>query len=626
MKKIFLILFASIILYGCPAKLRDYAYQVPVIAQIDLVNVVDDKVNVEIDPGRFTQETIKFFIPKTVPGTYSSDNYGQYIEDFKAIDFSGNLLKVDQIDENTWEINNATTLESVSYKVNDTYDTETERDDKVFSPAGTNIDAGKNFVLNLHGFVGYFDRLDSQKYELIIKSPKNLKGSTTLNKVKTPQPTNSEIDYEIDTYFANRYFEIIDNPILYAVPDVETFNINDIEVTLSVYSPNKVYTAASIKADMERMMSAQKTFLGDINSTKKYNILLYLSTLEPTDAQGFGALEHHTSTTVVLPEAMPKQNLIDAMVDVVSHEFFHIVTPLTVHSEEIHNFDYINPKMSKHLWMYEGITEYFANIFQINQGLIDEADFYDRIMTKINRSKTFDDTMSFTTMSQNILEEPYKANYANVYEKGALIGMCIDIIMREQSNGEKGILDLMKQLSSTYGSDKPFKDDEIISEIVANTYPEVGDFLNTYVIGTTPIPYENFLERVGLTFNSKAVETRYFFNGQNPFINVNQGNGEIFFRSDIPLNSFLIDLGVKGNDIIKSINGMGYNLENIRDLIGTATAWNPGDEITFVLVRDGQEITLKGAISKPTTKVSTIVPAEKASSSQLKLRTAWMKN
>jgi predicted metalloprotease with PDZ domain len=69
---------------------------------------------------------------------------------------------------------------------------------------------------------------------------------------------------------------------------------------------------------------------------------------------------------------MPKEELVKSMMDVVSHEFFHIVTPLTIHSKEIQDFDYNDPKMSEHLWMYEGVTEYFANLFQINQGLIDE--------------------------------------------------------------------------------------------------------------------------------------------------------------------------------------------------------------------------------------------------------------
>ena len=54
-----------------------------------------------------------------------------------------------------------------------------------------------------------------------------------------------------------------------------------------------------------------------------------------------------------------------------------------MHSNEIHYFDFNTPKMSKHLWMYEGVTEYFANLFQVNQGLITEDAFYRRMDDKI---------------------------------------------------------------------------------------------------------------------------------------------------------------------------------------------------------------------------------------------------
>ena len=73
--------------------------------------------------------------------------------------------------------------------------------------------------------------------------------------------------------------------------------------------------------------------------------------------------------------------------------------------------------------MYEGVTEYFANLFQVNQGLITEDEFYSRIAEKIKQSRQFDDTMNFTNMSKNILKEPYKDAYYNVYLKGALIAL-----------------------------------------------------------------------------------------------------------------------------------------------------------------------------------------------------------
>lgn len=96
--------------------------------------------------------------------------------------------------------------------------------------------------------------------------------------------------------------------------------------------------------------------------------------------------------------------------------------------------------MSRHLWMYEGVTEYFAHLFQVNQGLINNQEFYDRISSKIESSMNFNDTIPFTVMSQNILEEPYKSDYYNVYLKGALIGLALDIRLRELSDGKKASL------------------------------------------------------------------------------------------------------------------------------------------------------------------------------------------
>jgi hypothetical protein len=46
-------------------------------------------------------------------------------------------------------------------------------------------------------------------------------------------------------------------------------------------------------------------------------------------------------------------------------------------------------------------------------------------------------------MSANVLKQPYKDQYINVYQKSLI--MCLDII-REKSKGEKGILDLMQNL------------------------------------------------------------------------------------------------------------------------------------------------------------------------------------
>ncbi|MEO1009717.1 MAG: peptidase M61 [Bacteroidota bacterium] len=611
----------SLVMACSPSKGLLMAGKTPVNVQMDLINVVDDKVLVSIDPGAFTKESITFYIPKTVPGTYSTDNYGKYIEGFRALDYKGNELMVTRPDENSWLIQNAKNLDRIMYYVNDTYDTENEVAHAVFSPSGTNILAGKNFVLNLHGFVGYFKGLKEIPYTININKPANLVGTTSLK-----EDPGDNTDKEWDRFKASRYFEVVDNPIQYAEPNTERFQIEDITITLSVYSPSGTFTAASLKGSMEKMMRAQKAFLGDIDGTREYNILLYLSTLEPTDAKGFGALEHHTSTVVVMPETISKYYLEESMVDVVSHEFFHTVTPLNVHSEEVQYFDFNDPKMSQHLWMYEGTTEYFANLFQVRQGLINETEFFERIMGKINNAKNYDDTMSFTLMSRNILKPPYKDNYINVYEKGTLINMVLDIILKEKSNGEKGVLWLMKELSKTYGKMTPFKDEKLIDEIVAMTYPEVRTFFDTHVIGNTPIDYGKYLAKVGLKTATVEKQSGYFLDGEIPFIDVDPANNDVIFvREGIELNSFFNELGAQGGDVIKSINGTDVNLEAIRPIIGQSFGWNPDTEIKMTVQRGEQAISLEGKAGTPLLNVRTIVPMENASDKEEQLREYWLK-
>lgn len=621
MKKISLLLSLTLFVISCGSlKNTPSADKVAIKVTMDLVNVNDDKVLVALDPGAFTTDVVTFYIPKTVPGTYSTDNYGKYIESFKAFDYKGAELAVSKSDDNTWNISNGKSLDRISYYVNDTYDSESEQEEPVFSPSGTNILKDENFMLNLHGFIGYFQNLVEADYEILIKKPANLNATTSLQEVNIENKKDTE-----DVFFASRYFEVTDNPILYAKADVVSFEVSGITVNLSVYSPTGIYKASDLKDRMLKMMTGQKAFLGPVNSTKVYNILLYLSKIE-NDANGFGALEHHTSTVVVLPEQMDKERLEQAMVDVVSHEFFHIVTPLSVHSEEIKYFDFNDPKMSQHLWMYEGTTEYFANLFQIQQGLIDDADFYERIMGKINNAKGYDDSMSFTVMSKNVLDEPYKANYGNVYEKGTLINMALDITLRDLSNGEKSVLWLLQELSDRYGEDKPFKDEALFDEIISMTYPEVGEFFETHVVGEQPINYTTYLTKVGLEMGSKMEESGYFLQGQVPFIDVDaENNNAIFIREGIELNSFLNDLGVKGGDIIKSIDGTEITLESIRPIIGQSFGWTPEKEITMVVDREGTEFSLSGKVGTPTVNTKTIVPVENATEAQLSLRKAWMK-
>ena len=617
MKNILASLIVALFLVGCASSKIVTKKQIIAVA-IDLNNVVDDKIKIEVDPGKITEQSIIYQIPAIVPGTYAMSNYGQFVTDIKAFDKNGNELSVNKLDTNSWLINNAPKLEKITYWVNDTFDSEIEHG--IYVMAGTNIEEGKNFFLNLPGLVGYFKGKKETPYQLTISHPTDLYETTSLiTKNKTKEDNTKDI------FLANRYDEISDNPIMYAPLNNVDFTVNGVAVSLALYSPNNIHTAKDMEEDLKKMVAAQTNFLEGFSTTNQYNILVYLFDPKVYAWSSFGALEHLSSTTVVFPETYSKEQLTNGMINgTVSHEFFHIVTPLSVHSEEIHSFDFNQPNMSKHLWMYEGITEYFANLFQVNQGLISDQEFIDEMKNKIASSLRYNDTMSFTKMSKNILEDKYAKNYGNVYQKGALIGMTLDILLREESKGTYGVRNLMKDLSEKYGQHKPFKDDEILAEIVAMTYPSVGTFFDNHLTGNVAINYDQYFEKVGVTKKKENIDAGYFFDSSRQmFISANNKR-EIFFTDR--KNTALAALGVKPNDVLKSVNGTEVTLQNIRNFIGQSVGWKAGDKITFEVIRGGEVLKLEGTFIKGTTEIESLVIEDLPDTNpKKKLRDAWLK-
>ena len=589
-----------------------------ILVNVDLKNIINDKVTVTVTPPKFKENVVTYHLPKTVPGTYSEDNYGKYIENFQAFDKKGNQILVSKTDLNSWTISNAKNVVKITYDVNDTFDVEKGTEfgqGDVFSPAGSNIDVGKNVMLNTHCFVGYFENYMSTTYKLDVAHNDTFWGATSM--------TDLDASNTNDVFVEKDYATLVENPIMYAKPDFTTFKIDDMDILIAVYSPNGLHTAESLTPEMKKMMTAQKNFLGSFNATKKYSVLIYLSDVrQPYDAKGYGALEHPTATTVVMPEILTNEELSKELKDVVSHEFFHIVTPLTIHSKEIQYFDYVNPQMSEHLWMYEGVTEYFANLFQINQGLISEDEFYKRMSEKIEHASVLNDTLSFTKMSANVLVKPYKDQYLNVYEKGALIGMCLDIIIREKSNGQRGILDLMKKLSLEYGINKPFEDKDLFAKITELTYPEVGTFLTTYVSGTTPIPYKNYFEIVGVTPSKEKVYGNSLIDKSTPYITINQETQKIETLPEVAESEFFKTLGIHAGDAILAVNNVNYDANNVYDLIITSQTWKNDDTITVKIKRDGKEQVIKGKIVLP---YEVVDGYEATDASKTKLRESWLK-
>jgi predicted metalloprotease with PDZ domain len=590
---------------------------------IDLVNVKDDKVAVTMEFPKMKSGDVKFHFPKTVPGTYSIDDYGRFVEGIKFFDNKGKELTFTKVNDNTYSLKNAQNLTKVTYLVNDSFDDEmdTSKHKAVFSPSGTDIEQGKIYLVNTHGFVGYIDNMQDVPYQLVIQKPTDFYGTTAL--------VDQDKSESTDTFVLANYAKVTDSPLMYSKPDYITFNAGGMDLVLGVYSPTGKYKAADFKDNLEKMVMAQKKFLGDMNTNKKYAIMLYLSGTGEPQIKGFGALEHHESTSVVLPEMMPKEAIDKTITDVVSHEFFHTVNPLKTHSEEIHYFDYADPKMSQHLWMYEGGTEYFANLFQIQEGLINKDEFLQRMNEKITNSKNYNDTMPFTVMSKNVLLDEYKDQYRNVYEKGALLAMCLDIELRKLSNGEMGYRDMIRKLSQRFGENKPFKDDKLIDELVTVTgYPQVKDFYNKYIAGSQPTPYTEYLNMVGVEAKKQETPPIFWFIKDPKQTGYDDKDNAFVFDESSALSPFSKSIGFKITDKIVALDGKAINIQNIQEFIGYAKTVKEGQNVTVTVLRQNGEktdkIELKGKAVLDKMTVETLAFKANPTPAEQKLQDQWL--
>lgn len=587
---------------------------------MDLTNVVDDKLKVELAAPKINTDEINFYLPKIVPGTYELYDFGRFVSEFQAIDTDGKEMQTVKTDSNTWKIKNAKNLKKVRYVVEDTWDTSI-KGKFVFEPGGSNIEASKNFMINTHCFFGYFEGMKFAPFNIQIKYPQNFYGSTSMERSKELlKPSNTDI------FISPNYIRLVDTPIMYCVPDTGLITVGGAKVLISVYSPNKKVSGKFVAGKIKQLLDAQCKYLGGKLPVDQYSFLVYLTDRE-SGSGASGALEHSYSSLYFLPEMAP-DNIVQTIRDVAAHEFFHIVTPLNIHAEEIGNFDFQNGNMSEHLWMYEGVTEYSAGHMQVKYGLMEVSDYFDKIREKLYGAEDFKDDLPMTVMSKECLGQ-YNSQYGNVYQKGALIGMCLDIKLRSLSDGKYGIQDLMNDLAKSYGKDKSFKDAELFGEITKLTYPEIGEFLKKHVSGKDPLPFKAIFEMVGIDYTAEQVGNAITFGGIT--IGYDPTTQNLVIVETNRMDAFGKALGYQEGDLMIKFNKKKLTPDNGKEVI---TDFVKNAKVGNTLKVEVLRKTPQGKLKKKKLKAKIqpvqvaqkflLKPASNASEKQLKVRKAWI--
>ena len=493
--------------------------------EIDLNKIEKDVLPVKMSLNKAPQkDQVTYSFPATVPGTYDTQDFGRFVLSMNAKTADGKKLKVKKQGNNSFIISDAKKLKYLEYTLEDIMDRKVKKH-PIFDPVATNFEEGKNFLFNNGGIFGFFAGEEADPIEIKIAKPTQLYGSTSL-----PQTLSNSGQQH---FKANSYHQLIDCPIMFSVPDTAQFYVGKTKVTISVFDVNGVPRAKHFYEVLKRDMQAIDAFLPDL-PVDNYTFIVFIDDLNEVGQAmsgkmglikkiklalkfrnlGLGALEHGNSSTYYLADFggalsdVKELSLDNQLSGAAIHEFMHILTPLGLHSERIGNFNYTNPLMSKHLWLYEGVTEYFANLIKYKGGVISPDEYLKEMEAKLAQGLDFPvSEMSFTEMSENVLEEKYHKHYGQVYQRGAVLAMLLDAEIQRLTSGKKSLIDVILTLNTRYGANKSFDEQTFIAEMEKEVHPDLQQFFSTYIEEKNQWKPNDQLNYIGISYHETFQES-----------------------------------------------------------------------------------------------------------------------
>ncbi|WP_460962078.1 M61 family metallopeptidase [Spirosoma litoris] len=572
----------------------------PLLYEVNLNDRADDEFKVTLHVNGLTADNAVYQFASTAPGTYQVMDIGRYVRSFKAFDAKGKEVKTTQVSTNQWKFDRPEKVRTVQYSVAETWDTPVN-EHKPYNMCGTSIE-NDHVLINGQGVFGFPMGMQSAPIELKLNYPASWVVGTALDK-------NAKGNFTAATYD-----RIVDSPILLGRLTKATTTVAGAQIDVYTYSKSDKIKSDQLLNNMQSMLTAAGQFLKQL-PVKRYTFLYHF------EDQSWGAWEHSYSSEYVIKEEEFSKKLADEMTSIAAHEFFHVVTPLNIHSEIIQQFNFETPTPSEHLWLYEGVTEWASDAMQLRGQIMDLPTYFGELSQKIAYDKSLDTTYSLSKLGLTCYTDEGQRQYGNIYARGALVAGLLDIRLLELSGGKRGLREVINELATTYGPDKSFPEKEFFSVFTEKTYPEIGDFFNRYIKAAEPLPFSDYYGKLGITY-TPAIPTgeKVALLGMKPAFT---GTKFVLTRITDPL----LKAGLQENDEWVSFNGQPLSMDNIGKIQTDLKQLKPGDTYEVTVRRNGQDITVKcPMLEKEGLKQYVFELNPQATPQQVQLREIWQKN
>jgi predicted metalloprotease with PDZ domain len=295
---------------------------------------------------------------------------------------------------------------------------------------------------------------------------------------------------------AENYHDLVDMPFYVGRFDVDSTRTSDRWVRFALYPAGAMTTTRRDRTFewLRRLLPTESTVFGEIPFDR------YTVFLRSDSAVNGGGLEHQNSQVDEVRSARLDADLSG----VYAHELFHAWNVKRLRPADMVPYRYDDAQPTTWLWVSEGVTDYYATLSLSRSGIIDSVAAYASVAIWIEDSKTHAATeLSLSDASLSSWIGLLDGNDELYYPKGALTGMLLDILIRDQTSNRHSLDDVMRALyQNTYKRGRGFTDADwwgTIARVAGRNAPFV-DFRRRRVDGREALPVDSILALAALRF------------------------------------------------------------------------------------------------------------------------------
>ena len=443
--------------------------------------------HVEFHVDGFADDTVVFKMPKWMPGYYQLMNYAGSVENIAVLNEAGKEIPLYKINENTWILSGFRSKSlTVRYNV---------KAEKQFV-ANSFLDNTHAYIVPANNFM-YIDGFINNPVTIELVQNPNWSGiATGLEKIAG---TN--------VFYAPDFDILYDCPILIGNHEELTpFEVHGVEHRFVGYKMGD-FDKKLFMGNLKKVVEAAVDIFGDI-PYKNYTFIAI--------GPGRGGIEHLNNTTISFDgNSIKTAEDMNRTMNFIGHEYFHHYNVKRIRPFELGPFNYDRENRTTQLWVSEGLTVYYEYIIAKRAGLANEKTFLANFEENINAVEN-----NPGRLKQSLSQSGYytwndgpfgkKGETISYYDKGPVVGLFLDLSIRNATQNKKSLDDVMRFLYWEYYKklQRGFTDAEFqqaCEQIAGISMANEFEYVNT----TKELDYNKYLGYAGLkTTRTEDLQTK----------------------------------------------------------------------------------------------------------------------